>query len=621
MATNQHKQCKNGIHLHSEQNRTNHLLEFYNKVENESCKESDGEWQIRQEIRNQWDAIHQAIDENNPEHLNNLLPSKNLCYCYEKYWSWNFYRQKYFVGENLLIKAVNLQHPQCVEVILDKMICEDLPSDMINYVDPISDYYPLDIACEKNNLDLVKKLVERGRAKTFQSQAFFIACQQGNEMIMNYLATRCNVQYRDRRGQTALDYAIRGGYTEVIRTLIYHEEIHRNKLGFSPLMLMAHHNLTEFVDLLFERLPLQEAQEELVLLACHYTIIGDEEKQQKAFYYFVQGLNEEESKRAPILHEAYEYRRECHTLKELLSIRENSHALRIHGLLATERILLRLGDTDTLLDFLYRQCDVYRQNQSLHRCLLLRVHAHQIALNTFIQQDYFSWWHRCHLQEFIKDLTETWNETGCVPISSIEIITDWLLNDDEYFMNLQFIFDFFATIVYMIQSDKTKSHERSSLFAIARRTMHLDKIEHSLLVHYIDRYGNYFSNHELPFFNVSTLSIIQLMILWGANVNGRSKNLFLFQPLHVIATCSDIDIAKPIIELLLDQGAHLDCINTRNELPQDLASDSAIKELLCPTRKLSLKCQCAQIIVSTKINYGNCLPSNLSAFVRLHDNK
>ncbi|CAF1369271.1 unnamed protein product [Adineta ricciae] len=85
MATNQHKQCKNGIHIHSEQNRTNHLFEFYNEVENESCKESDGGWQIRQEIRNQWDAIHQAIDENNPEHLNNLLPSKNLCYCYAKY--------------------------------------------------------------------------------------------------------------------------------------------------------------------------------------------------------------------------------------------------------------------------------------------------------------------------------------------------------------------------------------------------------------------------------------------------------------------------------------------------------------------------------------------------------
>lgn len=109
------------------------------------------------------------------------------------------------------------------------------------------------------------------------------------------------------------------------------------------------------------------------------------------------------------------------------------------------------------------------------------------------------------------------------------------------------------------------------------------------------------------------------MVQCGANVNGTSNNRSSVRPLHVIATCSDIHIGKSVIELLLSHGAHIDCIDDRGNLPYALASEPAIKELLCPTRNLSLKCRCAQIIVSTRINYQNYLSSNLSDFVRLHE--
>ncbi|CAF3924740.1 unnamed protein product [Adineta steineri] len=104
------------------------------------------------------------------------------------------------------------------------------------------------------------------------------------------------------------------------------------------------------------------------------------------------------------------------------------------------------------------------------------------------------------------------------------------------------------------------------------------------------------------------------MIQCGANVNGIHNNWPFGRPLHAIATCSNIDIAKPIIELFLAQGAHADSIDSRGNLPQDLASQPAVKELLRSTRKLSLKCRCAQIIVSTRINYQNYLSSNLVIF-------
>ena len=44
-----------------------------------------------------------------------------------------------------------------------------------------------------------------------------------------------------------------------------------------------------------------------------------------------------------------------------------------------------------------------------------------------------------------------------------------------------------------------------------------------------------------------------------------------------------------------------------------------MKELLSiPTRKLSLKCRCAQIIVSKNIDYQTHLPAHLLDYIRLH---
>ncbi|CAF4649604.1 unnamed protein product [Rotaria sp. Silwood2] len=43
-----------------------------------------------------------------------------------------------------------------------------------------------------------------------------------------------------------------------------------------------------------------------------------------------------------------------------------------------------------------------------------------------------------------------------------------------------------------------------------------------------------------------------------------------------------------------------------------------VKALFCESKKLSLKCQCAQIIGSSNMYYEHYLNSYLTAFVRLH---
>ena len=120
-------------------------------------------------------------------------------------------------------------------------------------------------------------------------------------------------------------------------------------------------------------------------------------------------------------------------------------------------------------------------------------------------------------------------------------------------------------------------------------------------------------------FSLSNLSIIRLLIQCGADVNeicDYERN----RPLHLIAKCSDIAIAKPVIELLLNAGTHPDTIDYRGCTPKDIAQAPDVKNFLLEHTQLSLKYRCAQMIVSKKMNYQNHLPSSLITFVQLHSN-
>ncbi|UJR06711.1 hypothetical protein I4U23_010997 [Adineta vaga] len=60
--------------------RKNQWTDFYDDVETQSCDE----WEMKQDIQAQWDEFHQAILQNNADHLNDLLPpisSSILLYC------------------------------------------------------------------------------------------------------------------------------------------------------------------------------------------------------------------------------------------------------------------------------------------------------------------------------------------------------------------------------------------------------------------------------------------------------------------------------------------------------------------------------------------------------------
>ena len=107
------------------------------------------------------------------------------------------------------------------------------------------------------------------------------------------------------------------------------------------------------------------------------------------------------------------------------------------------------------------------------------------------------------------------------------------------------------------------------------------------------------------------------MICCGADVDEvepTSKS----RPLHIIAKIYDEKKVIPVIRLLLDANAHIDCINSKGYLPEQIAWRLEIRQVLQANRKLSLKCQCARLINLKTVSYMNYLSSNLIAFVRMH---
>ena len=430
-----------GSEKRNRSHRKNQWIDSYDDVEEQWNEEFEEEQQIKRDIQAQWDEIHQAINENNADLLCTLLPPVNLYNTKEKYWSRDFHWHKYAQGENILLRAVDLQHADCVKVILDKVSSKDLPHTIrlrSVWWGPCSRTAP-QIACEKGNLNIVQILVEHDRTWPFPTNAFFIAFEQGHEHIMNYLVAKCDLRESvNRDGLTALDRLISRGYLEIAKLLIHYGDTQRNGDGFSPMMLAVHHDLTPLVDLLFQRLPLQEALDELMLLACHYIIHGDAQNRQKAFDLFVRGLTEGELPDNSVSREAYEHRQECKTVDEFVSIWDDDNAMRMYSLVVSERILLRLGDVDVLLKLIDQQCCFYRDNRLFHRLLQIRIHTQHIAINHQFDQTLLSKWYKVFVEGLMRDLDIVWNETETVSIEWMEMISTCVFDNEKFYYPLQF---------------------------------------------------------------------------------------------------------------------------------------------------------------------------------------
>ncbi|CAF0796473.1 unnamed protein product [Adineta steineri] len=90
--------------------------------------------------------------------------------------------------------------------------------------------------------------------------------------------------------------------------------------------------------------------------------------------------------------------------------------------------------------------------------------------------------------------------------------------------------------------------------------------------------------------------------------------------LHIISQSDKLD-ALSIIELLINAGAHLDCLNKHNKTAFDYAKTIEMQTLLQKQQTPSLlKCLCARHIVTQQLQYESIWPAKtrLNTFIYLH---
>jgi len=89
-------------------------------------------------------------------------------------------------------------------------------------------------------------------------------------------------------------------------------------------------------------------------------------------------------------------------------------------------------------------------------------------------------------------------------------------------------------------------------------------------------------------------------------------------PLHLICRGTE---DRQIIELLLNSGCHIDCVNKDGKNPLDYLSEKKIRALLMSkSTPACLKCLCARIIVNKCLNTETLGSSTsvLNKFILLH---
>jgi len=105
------------------------------------------------------------------------------------------------------------------------------------------------------------------------------------------------------------------------------------------------------------------------------------------------------------------------------------------------------------------------------------------------------------------------------------------------------------------------------------------------------------------------------LIYCGADVNARDA--IRNTPLHVLVS-NENGYDEELVKCLVDNGAHLDCVNALREAPLNLVTNFNIKQWLKSKMTLSLKCLCAQIIQKKNIAFEQKLSKSLRKFIEEH---
>ncbi|KAK6633111.1 hypothetical protein RUM43_012855 [Polyplax serrata] len=510
---------------------------------------------------------------------------------------------------------------------------------------------PVRSACFMTHLDIVSYLVENGadiQRGNYNGGTCLINSVQSVQLCLYLLQHGAAVNEKDIQNKTALHYAIQEHRFETTKLLLDHgADPHvRSRYNDDALQTACLKGAVQIFNYLIWRIPypperLADAHE---LLGS--TLLDEHNDLQAALSHWkmstaIRHMSSPPLQKLPVMppHTGFKFAREFTTEEELRNLAFDLDELRIQSLLICERVL-GPHHKNSLFRLMYRgaaYADALRYQRCIdlwRRALEIRVKKDSILFNDtcFTSQALVCLYVglKClntnaaenrgisvHEGPRFEDIAETFKLLADeLPASRqlLEIHPVHKKQQETFDRILRCITHLIYLLVETARTEEEKWTVRHLVTKLIqtkpRSAIHGDTLLHLCVSRLNTIKGTYFSDDSQLIF--PNLDVIKLLLECGAPVNAINQSHST--PLHIAA--NTYNFCAPMVELLLENGGHLDQPNYKGECPKSLLMQNQTGLYLI--KYVSLKCLAATAVVHYSIPYKGHVPATLETFLAFH---
>lgn len=513
---------------------------------------------------------------------------------------------------------------------------------------------PVRSACFMTHLDIVSFLVDNGAdilRPNYNGGTCLINSVQSVQLCLFLLQHGASVNTRDIQNKTALHYSIQEHRFETTKLLLDHgANPHlRSKYNDDALQTACLKGATQIFDYLIYRVKYDPER-----IADAHELIGatflDEHNDTATalkhwriatHLRYNHRTDSEPLPKQPVMpaRAAFRYATEFKTFEELTNVSFDLDAMRYQSLLICERIL-GPHHKDTLFRLMYRGA-AYADALRYQCCIDLWRRALEIR----VEKDTILYNDTCFTAQALVRLFVDLNE------KNVEVLDTGRGEGEPKFEDVAAVFQLLGAElpemrklleIHPVQKRQQESFDRILkcithliyLLVETGRTPEQKEIVHKIvsdlicsnprsastgdtLLHLcVSRLNtiksSYFQDDNQMIF--PNMDVIQLLLECGAPVNARNESRST--PLHVAANA--YNFFSPLVQLLLDHGAHLDTPNRNGECPAVVVAVNPRNNVHL-VKYVTLRCLAATAVIKYKIPYVGQVPTTLENFVQYHE--
>ena len=514
----------------------------------------------------------------------------------------------------------------------------------------LTDSTPLRAAAYIGRLDIVSCLVENGAdvnaCNNSEHTPLMIACYNGHMNVVTYLIERgAKMDLQDKKGNTALHEAIYKDQFKIAKELAALGASQLpNIQRLTPLLLASTNCKIDQVEYFINRPECTKEQriEGLELLGATIANEPDVYDIEKAFSYMKRGMEERfQEKSCPLLKkqmeplEVYQNKKESQTLKELVLLEGDDHAVHMEGLIIRERIL---GSDNSELRFPIRyRGAVFADTGNFKLCIVLWEYAMELGqrCNVSIRDDLEMMANlfgemvgkkallrsECTERVFEKLVIEYERQTEKFLSSTTKLEEHKATLLNEELEKLLYCALHLLIIYTKVQGPESK--ETTGMFDLMQRFLRLNPRtrDGNTLLHLATWYKTEIKEENVRLVcKLPCVETMKLIMHAGCNVN--AINTKGNSPLHLAVTfkpsTEDLQLLMDVLEILFDGGIHEDLVNREGKTAMDIAETDEAHRILSVQSRLRLKCIAARAVRKFRLSYVGIVPKALETFISKH---